>query len=257
MLALLAACKGEQPIHDGISRLHVEYRGRAGEHWVEAKYTVRLGHPPTPGSMGVAVKAACQIGDQRLVVVEPGVQGALEQGVAKELDAAPFLIHPLHADPSLCQLDFIEASFDAPRPIATVCLRDKLEHAPCPPNTPHGTPGPTGVSATLDKVTGHDAEDPWPAHLTVEYTVTAHRDMAKGAYLVRATNCGGRTDVTWHSDLEYLRAGESFDAAQNTYPIGRPSGRCETEFGTATVVNGEVTAFAKFCHEGDRIVPCG
>jgi hypothetical protein len=249
-------------VRDGISQVRYSHAGKDEEAYLELHYTVRLAQAPLPDSGGVAIRAACQVGSDRLVEVGPP-QGRLVQGTAVEIEDSAFLLHPLPETPSMCDLEFIEASFKDPRSIGHACITDHVELAPCPPNrVADDGVGPTGITVVLTSVKGEDADSiGFPAHLTVAYKVTAHRDMPRGGYLVRRTSCpGARASDTWHSDLEHLRAGDSFVAAQNTYELGRPAPGtpCETSFGFSPRVNGPITEIRKLCHRDEKIThaPC-
>jgi hypothetical protein len=261
-LALIAilGCKKDAPITDGVSRINVDYRAAGDRGYLDVSFTVRLADAPIVGSSGVALKAACQIGADRIVDDGPPT-GKLAQGQPIEFEDHPFITRSgLAESPSLCELELTEVSYQsASRSLGRFCVTDAVKAGPCPPNRPAGTPGPTGVTAALTSVVGEDADElGFPAHLTVRYRVTAHRDMPPNAWLVRETSCGSRSDSTWHSELEHLRAGESFLAAQNTYRSGRPASgtRCTTRFGYASRVNGPTIELATFCHVDDRITPC-
>jgi hypothetical protein len=265
-LLALGACKGEDlgPVHDGISRLRVRAVGSNDGYYVRVSFTARVQTIASKWSNGVSILAACQVGVDRLSFAEPAY-GALEVAVAKDLEENVAITNVMPARPSACDLEFHVGQLDDGPPIARVCWSDgAIKTGACPPNVISSAGvGPTGVTAVLTKVTPEDADDiGFPAHLRIAYRVTAHRDMAKGAYFVRQTSCKGtsRNDDTWHSELQHLRAGESFTAEQNTYRIGRPAAGtpCETVFGTSPEVDGEVTELATFCHRDSAITtgPC-
>ncbi len=257
----LAACSDDRgPVTDGISRVHVHFNHSDDGWYFDLGYTVRLVHTLPTSAMGLMVKAACQVGPDRFVSNEPEMARA-EPGVAVELESHPFVIGELHEQPSLCDIAISEYSFsDRGAVLGEFCMTDKLVRGPCPPNQLTGDGGPTGISAVLLSIHGEDKDSiGFPAHLTVRYKYTAHRDMPKGAYFVRTTSCGTGSDSTWHSELANLRAGESMLAGQNTYHIGRPrpGTKCETSFGYSPIVDGAITPIAKFCHVDDTITPCG
>ena len=245
-LLLLAACSGSGSVADGGNELRYQFRD-AGDGWyVELDVKVANGN-------STEVKAACQLADGRLVDVTPAEAGT-------SFKASPFLLNPLRAKPTRCEITLRAAAIGRPsQMIAQFCVGDPTAPGLCPPNRNVPETGPTGVRVQLISVKGEDADElGFPAHLTVRYRATASRDMVQGAYLVRTTTCPGRrTDETWHHELENLATGESFDAGQNTYKLGRPprGTRCETRFGYARRVDGDVTPIATFCHVDETIKP--
>jgi hypothetical protein len=258
-LLALAACKGPDlgPVHDGISRVTV--RTRSGDGYsIEVGFVVRLQQPrrADPDEDFFTIRAACQVGSDRIVDLDPE-KVLLKPGVGFEVEASPFLIHPLPAEPSLCDLEVLDGD---KTPIGRVCWSGgKVTEAACPPNgIAHAGVGPTGVTGIVSSVTPEDASGGWPAHLTIRYRATAHTDMPRGAYLVRMTTCPGRRpDDTWHDELGYLRGGESITAGMNTYKLGRPAAgaACETELAYAASLHAETTVFATFCHRDTAVTP--
>lgn len=259
LILALAACKKDLgPVHDGISRVDVSVRSASEDgYYLEVSYTVRI-QEPAKSAFGLSIVAACQVGAARLSNVEP-VPAELAPNVAQDHEDNVYLIHALPAKPTLCDLEFLDEDVR----IGRVCWTDGVvTEAACPPNPVAGDGvGPTGLTGTVTKVTPEAADEiGFPAHLTVEYRATAHRDMPKGAYLVRTTSCPRLgDDDTWHAELQHLRPGETMWAAQNTYRIGRPPAGtpCETTLGFSPVVNGPVTPFATFCHRDTDIKPGG
>jgi hypothetical protein len=255
VMALVACKKDLGPVHDGISRVDVTIQSKMDDgYYLVVAYTARVQNP-TKDPRGITIVAACQVGADRLANRDPA-GGDLVAGTATDLESNLYIIHPLPAKPSLCDLEFLDGEVS----IGRVCWTDgTVTEAPCPPNrVADDGVGPTGLTAVVTKVTPEDADDiGFPAHLTVEYRATAHKDMPKGAYLVRVTSCPRGSDDTWHSELGSMRAGETMWAAQNTYRIGRPArgAPCETTLGFSQVVDGEVTKIATFCHRDTAITP--
>lgn len=246
-LLVLAACGGNSgSVADGGNEVGYQLRKRDEGWYVELAIKLAKAGEQT------SVKAACQLPDARLVDVPPPETGA-------EIKSSPFLLNPLRSKPVRCEITLRKTDGNM---LAQFCIGDPTKPGACPPNALVPQTGPTGLRAELVSVKSEPADNMgFPEHLTVAYRVTAARDMVRGAYLVRTTTCPGhRSDATWHSELENLAKGESFDAAQNTYKLGRPAPgtKCETTFGYSPHVDGEVTPIATFCHVDAKITegPC-
>jgi hypothetical protein len=256
VMALVACKKDLGPVHDGISRVDVSVKSALGDgYYLHISFTART-VKRSRHVLDARILAACQLGPDRILAAE-SMMTALTEGETREASEDVFLLKPLPEEPTLCDLDF----FDGDTSLARMCWNDgTITEGPCAPNAISNVGvGPTGLTTEITKVTPENADDMgFPAHLTVEYRATAHRDMPKGAYLVRRTSCPGLgADDTWHSELQYLRAGETILAAQNTYRLGRPPAGtpCETTLGFSPNVDGEVTKIATFCHRDTTITP--
>ena len=237
ILVALGACKGEPPA--GVS-------GWSARSKTSVKFTVRL-EKPLADSQGITLKAACQVGADRLVDVAQSTS-PLQPGKAVELDLSLFS-DPLPATPSSCEYEVSERGLTSSHVIAMRC--DDKDGA-CPPNViSRAGAGPTNVSAGLSNVIPKDK------HLQLRYRATAHKDMPRGAHLVRMTSCKGhRNDDSWH-ELGFLKAGESIARSALTEKLGLPppGTPCETVLGYSPERLGEITDLATFCHRDAIITP--
>jgi hypothetical protein len=229
-LLLLVACSSkEEPVRDGVSRVHVH----VNDTYLDLTYTLKLLAKPDPLAIN---KAACQVGGDRFITQ---VYTSVDKLINGNLPGRP----------TTCELELYGERF---------CMTDEhFTRGACAPN-PVG-PANHLVSARLESVKGEDKDSlGFPAHLTLYYVITAHADLPKGAYAVQRTSCGNGSDTTWHNEAQLLRAGESFRAGQNTYRLGRPAPgtMCRTTFSYAPAFNGELTVVGEACHVDDKIVPC-
>ncbi|MBL9019244.1 MAG: hypothetical protein JNL83_33960 [Myxococcales bacterium] len=249
ILVALAACSKEPP--EGVSLVtnqDVAVDGRLAS--MGLGFTVKLA-APLPDSRGITVRAACQVGADRLVdVAQPAI--VLEPGRAVKVDVPLFEIERPPARPSRCDYEIWERGVSTSRLLYRRCGDADSLDRPCPPNViSRVAAGPTGVTAVVSHAVAKAAT------LQLRYRATAHRDLSPGAQLVRMTSCPGhRNDDAWH-DIGFLRTGESRMLSALADKVGRPAPgtACETVLGYAPEPRGEITELATFCHRDAVITP--
>ena len=245
----LAACKKEPP--EGVSFVmskDMAINGKLASMGLE--FTVKLADP-LPDSRGITVKAACQVGADRLVdVAQPAIKLAPRRPV--KVDAPMFVTELPPAMPSRCDYEIWERGVSTSRLLYRTCGHEDSPDKECPPNViSHAGVGPTGVTAVVSNVIAKDTS------LQLRYRATAHQDMPSGAQLVRMTSCPGyRNDDTWH-EIGFLKTGESYAVSARTEKLGipAPGTACETVLGYAPELHGEITELATFCHKDTAITP--
>lgn len=233
----LVACRKDEPVRDGVSRVHVEL----GERTIGVRYTVKLAALPANG----VGKAACQVGADRFVMTFDAAPKAWVANEPIEVDAAPFM-QSLPAKPSLCDLTILGERF---------CMGEaSFVRGACAPNPVSGA-SVHGLSARLLSVTPKAKDGPFPAHLDVVYAITAHADQTDGD-VVRRTTCMGASDETSHA-VGSLKQGESLYEGMMTPKTGRAQGvTCKTTFGFQPGIDDPIEPISEACHVDDRIVPC-
>lgn len=253
ILVALGACKGDRP--EGAPEGVFDVRIKVEEHgavYLKLDLALRV-RAPRRETATVAVRTVCQIGADRLLSLDPWPAN-LQPGVTADLESHPFVRHPLPARPTLCEVEVLDAMTRDAVSLGRVCWEQgKIVYKPCPPNViSSATAGATGVTAVVSRVTTTSA------HLRIRYRATAHRDVPRGAHLVRMTSCKGhRNDDSWHTELGFLRAGESLALSVAAENIGVPAAgaSCETVLGYSPELHGEITDLATFCHRDAVITP--
>ncbi|MBA3461286.1 MAG: hypothetical protein H0T46_15090 [Deltaproteobacteria bacterium] len=246
ILVALAACKGEPP--EGISKWLTRDMGIQGVGTtMGVSFTLKL-EKLLDDSRGITVRAACQVGADRLVdVAQPTV--TLQPGRPVVIDVPLFQATMLPATPTSCEYQVSERGLTSSRVLATRCDGND---GPCAPNViSRAGAGPTGVTGGVSNVIAKGKS------LQIRYRATAHQDMPRGAHLVRMTSCKGhRNDDSWH-ELGFLKAGESIALTALTEKIGLPppGTGCETVLGYSPERLGEITDLATFCHRDAVITP--